>query len=79
VAEEVVWWSYSHKLTTAQILWSQPEVLIYDREEHGGTSAGGYPDIIQLADGGLRVTSAQKVSERSSAQNGSRRLHPLLN
>ena len=42
------------------ILWSQPEVAIYDRETHDGTSAGGYPDIMQMDDGALRITSAQK-------------------
>lgn len=28
------------------ILWSQPEVAVYDRFYHGGTSAGGYPDFL---------------------------------
>ena len=29
------------------VLWSQPEVAIYDRDVHGGTSGGGYPDFVQ--------------------------------
>ena len=28
------------------ILWSQPEIVLYDREYRGGTSGGGYPDFI---------------------------------
>ena len=29
-----------------EILWSQPEIAVYDREYRGGTSGGGYPDFI---------------------------------
>jgi len=29
-----------------EILWSQPEIVLYDREYRGGTSGGGYPDFI---------------------------------
>eukprot|EP00939_MAST-03C_sp_MAST-3C-sp1_P003785 g3785.t1 len=32
--------------TDRSILWSQPEIGIYDREYRGGTSGGGYPDFV---------------------------------
>eukprot|EP00941_MAST-03F_sp_MAST-3F-sp1_P001473 g1473.t1 len=43
------------------ILWSQPEVIIYDKSFHGGTSAGGYPDFIQDEESGeMYIIVAQK-------------------
>jgi hypothetical protein len=32
------------------ILWSQPEIVLYDREYRGGTSGGGYPDFVFRTD-----------------------------
>ena len=49
------------------ILWSQPEIILYDSEYRGGTSGGGYPDFIftDAADAGggvpnVYITTAQK-------------------
>ena len=41
------------------ILWSQPEIVLYDKEYHGGTSGGGYPDM-HYRNGRLILTVAQK-------------------
>jgi len=53
-----------------EILWSQPEIIIYDREYIGGTSGGGYPDFIFVPATGnsasnvtpeVYITTAQKA------------------
>merc|ERR1712196_282287 len=41
------------------ILWSQSELALFDRQYHGGTSAGGYPDFIHFDDKTF-ITAAQK-------------------
>ena len=40
------YWLTSGLEVNDTILWSQPEIVLYDRSYHGGTSAGGYPDIL---------------------------------
>eukprot|EP00947_MAST-08B_sp_MAST-8B-sp1_P002132 g2132.t1 len=43
------------------VLWSQPEVALYDRDIHTGTSGGGYPDIIENAtDGRIFISCTTK-------------------
>jgi hypothetical protein len=52
-------------MTDSPVARSQPELAIYDRDTHAGTSAGGYPDFIQGADGVIRPPSRfqpQKLS-----------------
>jgi hypothetical protein len=44
-------------MTDSPVARSQPELAIYDRDTHAGTSAGGYPDFIQGADGVIRPPS----------------------
>ena len=46
------------------ILWSQPEVALYDRYNHG-KEAGGYPDFIESAEtGAIYITETQKTTAR---------------
>ena len=40
------WLSAGFESADGRILWSQPEVILYDRADHRGTPAGGYPDFI---------------------------------
>ena len=49
------------------ILWSQPELVLFDRLVRTGTSAGGYPDFINGADGGTYLTVAQKQAVPNSS------------
>jgi hypothetical protein len=49
---------------TAGILWSQPEIVLYDRYQHTA-EAGGYPDFIQSkTDGEIYITETQKSITR---------------
>lgn len=47
-------------------LWSQPELVLYDRHNFGGTSAGGYPDLFELPEGSgaVHITETQKATAR---------------
>ena len=50
------------------ILWAQPEVALYDRYNHGGTSGGGYPDFIQSPKThAIYITETQKSIARIHA------------
>merc|ERR1712100_412619 len=50
-----------------EILWSQPEIVLYDREYRGGTSGGGDPDFIFVDKGTGNVTTEVYIS---AAQKG---------
>lgn len=43
----------------AILAWSQPELVLYDRLCHSGTSAGGYPDFL-FSHGEVFLSAAQK-------------------
>jgi len=59
-ARNPYWLSVGLETEDGEILWSQPELVVYDRDTHVGTSAGGYPDFIQTADGSVHITACQK-------------------
>lgn len=59
-ARNPYWLSVGLETEDGEILWSQPELVVYDRDTHAGTSAGGYPDFIQEADGSVHITACQK-------------------
>ena len=54
------WLSAGREAPDGSLLWSQPEVAIFDRSyQTTGTAAGGYPDFL-FADGAVKVALAQK-------------------
>lgn len=58
------------------ILWSQPELVLYDRYEHA-REAGGYPDFIESPKtGAIYITETQKDTARIH-KIGSGLLHAL--
>ena len=59
-ARNPYWLSVGMETDLGEILWSQPELAVYDRATHAGTSAGGYPDFVQEANGAVHITACQK-------------------
>lgn len=54
------YWLTSGIEANGTVLWSQPEVGLYDRSIHTGTSGGGYPDLVQGDDGSVSITCTTK-------------------
>jgi len=67
-----------------EILWSQPEIVLYDREYRGGTSGGGYPDFIfvESSESNLTevyITAAQKgLPQPAKSRSYLSRVEPTL-
>eukprot|EP01052_Picozoa_sp_SAG31_P019126 SAG31_NODE_1383_length_8578_cov_3.660573_11_plen_566_part_00 len=60
------WLTCGHEVpgTDHGILWSQPEIVLYDRYAHA-REAGGYPDFIQSGKtGDIYITETQKDTSR---------------
>lgn len=55
-----------------EILWSQPEIALYDREYRGGTSGGGYPDFIFVSSELAESENSHEIADVyiSAAQKG---------
>ena len=48
--------------TKATVLWSQPEIALYDRDDH--SDRPGYPDIVQGNSSSIFITETQKTTAR---------------
>ena len=51
----------------ATILWSQPEIVLYDSEYRGGTSGGGYPDLIFVDSSSSNSSNNSNSNSNSSS------------
>eukprot|EP00041_Stephanoeca_diplocostata_P023605 m.582544 g.582544 ORF g.582544 m.582544 type:complete len:792 (-) comp22337_c1_seq16:1784-4159(-) len=59
------WLAAGVESATDGILWSQPEIVLYNRYTKTGTPAGGYPDFIQSETTGMiYITETNKDTSR---------------
>jgi hypothetical protein len=59
-----MWLTVGHE-TNETVLWSQPELVLYERDR---TRGHGYPDIITDLDGKIYITETYKSSPQSEAK-----------